>query len=78
MAPEMLALAGVSVSQAFSAAIPLEAVCDVPGLGQLAWQSALARDLPILVSLTLLLALITRFANAAADTAISAMGTERA
>jgi peptide/nickel transport system permease protein len=73
MTPEMLALAGVSVSLAFSAAIPLEAVCDVPGVGQLAWQAALGRDLPVLVSLTLLLALVTRAANAAADVAIGAI-----
>ena len=73
MLPEMLALAGISVSLAFSVAIPLEAVCDVPGLGQLAWQAALGRDLPVLVTVTLLLALATRAANAAADLAISAV-----
>jgi peptide/nickel transport system permease protein len=71
--PELLALAGVSVSLAFSAAIPIEAVCDIPGVGQLAWQAALGRDLPILVTITLLLALITRAANAAADIAIAGL-----
>jgi peptide/nickel transport system permease protein len=69
----LLALAGVSVSLAFSAAIPIEAVCDIPGVGQLAWQAALGRDLPILVTITLLLALITRAANAAADIAIAGL-----
>jgi len=34
-------MAGVTVSLAFSAAIPIEAVCDIPGVGQLAWQAAL-------------------------------------
>jgi peptide/nickel transport system permease protein len=71
--PELLALAGISVSLAFSAAIPIEAVCDIPGLGQLAWQAALGRDLPILVTITLLLALITRVANVASDIAIGAL-----
>jgi peptide/nickel transport system permease protein len=71
--PELLALAGISVSLAFSAAIPIEAVCDIPGVGQLAWQAALGRDLPILVTITLLLALITRAANATADIAIAAL-----
>jgi len=71
--PETLALAGISVSLAFSAVIPLEAVCDLPGVGQLAWQAALGRDLPVLVTITLLLALITRVANAAADVAIGAL-----
>lgn len=71
--PELLALAGVTVSLAFSAAIPIEAVCDIPGVGQLAWQAALGRDLPILVTVTLLLALITRAANSVADIAVEAM-----
>jgi ABC-type dipeptide/oligopeptide/nickel transport system permease component len=70
--PELLALAGVTVSLAFSAAIPIEALCDIPGAGQLAWQAALGRDMPILVTSTLLLALITRLANGAADLAITA------
>jgi peptide/nickel transport system permease protein len=74
--PELLALAGVSVSLAFSAAIPIEAVCDIPGVGQLAWQAALGRDLPILVTITLLLALVTRAANATADIAIAALHGE--
>lgn len=71
--PELFALGGVTVSLAFSAAIPIEAVCDIPGVGQLAWQAALGRDLPILVTITLLLALITRAANAAADLATEAV-----
>jgi len=73
MMPEMLALAGVSVSLALSAAIPLEAVCDVPGVGQLAWQAAVGRDLPVLVTVTLLLALITRVVNSAANLAMEAI-----
>jgi len=71
--PELFALAGVTVSLSFSAAIPIEAVCDIPGVGQLAWQAALGRDLPILVTVTLLLALITRAANSAADLATEAI-----
>ncbi len=74
--PELFALAGISVSLAFSAAIPTEAVSDIPGLGQLAIQAALGRDLPILVTVTLLLALITRAANATADIAIAAFHRE--
>ncbi len=74
--PELLALAGVSVSLAFSAAIPIEAVCDIPGIGQLTWQAALGRDLPILVTVTLLLALITRSANVAANIAIAGLHRE--
>jgi peptide/nickel transport system permease protein len=59
IAPPLLAWAGVSVALAFSAAVPLEVVFDSPGIGQLALQAAMARDLPLLSAITLLLALIT-------------------
>ncbi len=74
-APELLALAGVSVSLAFGAAIPIEVICDSPGIGQLAWQAALARDLNLLVNLTLLVTLVTLVSNSAAD--VAAMTLER-
>lgn len=67
MAAPMLALAGVTVSLALGAAIPVEVVCDYPGLGQLAWRSALARDVPVLVNLTLIIALVTVTANSFSD-----------
>ena len=66
-APQILALAGVSVSVAVGAAIPIEALCDQPGIGQLAWQAALARDLVLLVNLTLIVTLITVIANSISD-----------
>ena len=66
-APQVLALAGVSVSIALGAAVPIEALCDQPGIGQLAWQAALARDLVLLVNLTLIVTLITVIANSASD-----------
>ena len=68
-APQILALAAVSASIAFGAAIPIEAICDVPGLGQLAWQAAMARDLPVLVNLTMLIALATMTAMAISEAA---------
>jgi len=67
IAAPMLALAGVTVSLALGAAIPVEVVCDYPGLGQLAWRAALARDVPVLVNLTLIIALITVAANSFSD-----------
>jgi peptide/nickel transport system permease protein len=76
-APQLLALAGVSVNLAFGAAIPIEVVCDSPGVGQLAWQAALARDLPLLVNLTVLVALVTQAANCAADLAATASRNPR-
>jgi len=68
-APELLGLAGISVSLAAGAVIPVEALCDSPGLGQLVWQSAMARDLPVLLPLTALVAAVTCAANLLADTA---------
>src|SRR5712692_8462159 len=63
--PQTLALAAVSVNLALSAAIPIEALCDVPGVGQLAWQAALGRDLVLLVNLTVVVALVTLITNSA-------------
>jgi peptide/nickel transport system permease protein len=65
--PQLLAVAGVSVSIAVGAAIPVEALCGLPGVGQLAWQAALARDLPLLVNITILVTLVTLLANSGAD-----------
>ena len=70
--PELLALGGISVSMALGSMVPVEALCDSPGVGQLVWQAAMARDLPVLVNVTLLLAAFTIGANLLADTARSA------
>jgi peptide/nickel transport system permease protein len=66
-APQLLALAGVSVSVAVGAVIPVEALCGLAGVGQLAWQAALARDLPLLMNITILVTLVTLLANSGAD-----------
>jgi peptide/nickel transport system permease protein len=65
--PQLLAVAGVSVSIAVGAAIPVEALCGLAGVGQLAWQAALARDLPLLMNVTILVTLVTLMANSGAD-----------
>jgi peptide/nickel transport system permease protein len=65
--PQLLAVAGVSVSIAVGAAIPVEALCGLAGVGQLAWQAALARDLPLLTNLTILVTLVTLLADSGAD-----------
>jgi len=66
-APALFALLGISLSLAFGAAIPIEALCDSPGIGQLAWQAALNRDLPLITNLTLLVTLITVASNSLAN-----------
>jgi peptide/nickel transport system permease protein len=67
VAPQLLAVAGVSVSIAVGAAIPVEALCGFAGVGQLAWQAALSRDLPLLMNITVLVTLVTLLANSGAD-----------
>lgn len=67
--PALLALLGVSFAIAFGAAIPIEALCDSPGMGQLAWQAALSRDLPLIVNVTLVVCLVMLAANSLADLA---------
>jgi ABC-type dipeptide/oligopeptide/nickel transport system permease component len=52
---------------AVGAVIPVEALCGLAGVGQLAWQAALARDLPLLVNITILVTLVTLLANSGAD-----------
>jgi peptide/nickel transport system permease protein len=64
---EVLALGGVSIALALNTAIPVEALCGIPGIGQLAWQSALARDLPVLINISLLVIAFTVLANSGVD-----------
>jgi peptide/nickel transport system permease protein len=47
----------LSLVTALSALVPVEVLFDVPGLGQLAWNAAMNRDLPVLLAVTLLMAL---------------------
>lgn len=76
--PQMVALAGITVSIALGASIPVEALCGLPGIGQLAWQAALARDLPLLVNVTVLVTLVTLLANSGADVMIHMLRSREA
>jgi peptide/nickel transport system permease protein len=73
-AAQLIALCGVSVTLAFSAAVPIEVLSDSPGLGQLAWQAAIGRDLPLVVTITALVAALTLLANTAAILASEILG----
>jgi peptide/nickel transport system permease protein len=66
-APQIAALAGVSVSLAFGALIPIEVVCGSPGFGLLAWQAAQGRDLQLLLNITVLVTIVTIAANSFSD-----------
>ena len=67
--PQLLALVGVSLSIVIGVLLPIEVICDVPGIGQLAWQAAESRDLPLLVNLTLVVAFVTLCATMLSDAA---------
>jgi peptide/nickel transport system permease protein len=57
LAPQLGALASLSVVTALSALVPVEVIFNVPGLGELAWNAALNRDLPVLLAVMILMAL---------------------
>lgn len=57
--PQLIALVGVSISMGLGALLPVEVLCDIPGIGQLVWTAAQSRDLPLLVNLTLVVSCLT-------------------
>jgi peptide/nickel transport system permease protein len=67
--PQLVALTGVALVLAFGSIIPIEALCDVPGIGQLAWKAALARDLPLLCGLALIITFMVAFVQSLGDLA---------
>jgi peptide/nickel transport system permease protein len=67
--PQMIALVGVSISIGIGVLLPIEVVSDVAGIGQLAWQAAQSRDLPLLVNLTILVTFATVCATLISDAA---------
>jgi len=76
--PELVAVAAASVGIALASVVPLEVICDSPGLGQLAWQATLGRDIPLLLTVTLAMAAVANVCAAAADTAIQALARRQA
>jgi peptide/nickel transport system permease protein len=74
---EVAAVSGMAVSIAFGASIPIEAICSRPGLGQLVWQAAMSRDLPVLVNMTVLIAVVTIGANTLTDVVVAARNPAR-
>jgi peptide/nickel transport system permease protein len=78
IAGPLLAWLAATAGLAIGAVVPIEVICDVPGLGQLAWKAALARDLPVLVVLTLLVAAIIQLSNSASALVAGALRGQRA
>jgi peptide/nickel transport system permease protein len=64
---QLLALATLSLVTALSALVPVEVIFNVPGLGQLAWNAAMNRDLPVLLAVTMFMAVAVTLAGMASD-----------
>jgi peptide/nickel transport system permease protein len=71
--PELIAVTSAAAGLAVASVVPLEVICDSPGLGQLAWQAAMGRDVPLLLSVTLVMAAAANLCAATADSAIQAL-----
>jgi len=57
LAPQLGPLASLSIVTALSALVPVEVLFNVPGVGELAWNAALNRDLPVLLAVMMVMAL---------------------
>jgi peptide/nickel transport system permease protein len=57
IAPQLTALVPLSLVTALSALVPVEVIFNAQGLGQLAWNAAMNRDLPVLLAATMVIAL---------------------
>ncbi len=68
-APQLIALLGVALVLAFGSAIPIEALCDVPGLGALALEAATSRDMPLLCGMALMITFFVTAVHAVGDLA---------
>jgi peptide/nickel transport system permease protein len=67
IASQLLALATLSIVTALSALVPVEVIFSVPGLGQLAWNAAMNRDIPVLLAVTMIMAIAVTFSGMASD-----------
>jgi peptide/nickel transport system permease protein len=67
IAPQLPALASLSIVTALSALVPVEVIFNVPGIGALAWNAAMNRDLPVLLAVTMMMALAVTAAGMAPD-----------
>jgi peptide/nickel transport system permease protein len=73
-APRLVALLGVGLVLAFGVAIPIEALCGVPGIGALALQAATSRDMPLLCGLALAITFFVTLVHAAGELAVGERG----
>jgi len=64
---QILALVGVALVLAFGSAIPIEAICGIPGIGALALQAAIGRDMPLICALALIITFFVTLAHSAGE-----------
>jgi peptide/nickel transport system permease protein len=64
---QLIALAGIALVLAFGSAIPVEVICGVPGIGALALQAAIARDMPLLCALALIITFFVTFVHSVGE-----------
>jgi peptide/nickel transport system permease protein len=62
-----ITLLGLSIPYIFSGALIVEALFNYPGMGLLFWNAAESRDYPVVLGVTLIVALATVVGNLAAD-----------
>jgi peptide/nickel transport system permease protein len=67
VAPQLTALLGVALVLAFGSAIPIEALCDMPGIGSLALGAAKSRDMPLLCGLALIITFFVTLVHTAGE-----------
>jgi peptide/nickel transport system permease protein len=68
-APQLIALFGVALVLAFGSAIPIEALCGVPGAGALALEAATSRDMPLLCGMALIITFFVTLVHAVGELA---------
>lgn len=67
IASQLSALATLSIVTALSVLVPVEVIFSVPGVGQLAWNAAMNRDLPVLLAATMMMAIAVTAAGMLSD-----------
>ncbi len=76
-APELVGVATMTLTFLIGAAIPIEALSGVSGLGHLVWLGAIGRDIPVIATMTLLVSVATLSAGALAELSAAAIRTRR-
>ena len=62
--PELASLGGLAIISALAVSIPAEVLSGNPGIGQLAWQSATERDVPVVIAVTVIMVVFSRVVTA--------------